>query len=213
MPDMIALGDIQRERIPQLKGSFILSPCWYSPLGLGINRLLDIMASAALLFLLSPVFLILAIAVKPGSRGKVFYKWKVVGCGGRPFTGFKFRSMIVNADELRAQLESRNEMTGPVFKIADDPRITRVGAWLRKYSLDEICRISVSRALSGEPLIIYEDGQQTRAFVHIKDVVDANMPVLEKEGANKQAFDVGSGHSTTLLEYAQLVRDKVGTDI
>ena len=61
-----------------------------------------------------------------------------MGRGGQPFTGYKFRSMIANADVLRDQLSSRNEMTGPVFKIADDPRITKVGAWLRKYSLDEL---------------------------------------------------------------------------
>jgi len=62
----------------------------------------------------------------------------VVGRGGQPFTGYKFRSMVANADALRGELASRNEMTGPVFKIAADPRITKVGACLRKYSLDEL---------------------------------------------------------------------------
>jgi lipopolysaccharide/colanic/teichoic acid biosynthesis glycosyltransferase len=68
----------------------------------------------------------------------VIYRWKVVGRSGQPFVGYKFRSMVANADELKAQLEDRNEMTGPVFKLADDPRITRVGAWMRRYSLDEL---------------------------------------------------------------------------
>jgi lipopolysaccharide/colanic/teichoic acid biosynthesis glycosyltransferase len=76
--------------------------------------------------------------VKLSSPGPIFYRWKVVGCGGRPFTGYKFRSMVANADALRDELTSLNEMTGPVFKIANDPRITTVGAWLRKYSLDEL---------------------------------------------------------------------------
>jgi len=76
-----------------------------------------------------------------------------------------------------------------------------------------ICRIFAGRALQGEPLIVYEDGLQTRDFVHIADVVDANMLVLEKDEANFQAFNVGSGRSTTVLEFANLVRAKLSRDI
>ena len=115
-----------------------MSPRWHSHFRLAIKRTLDVTVSAILLLLLAPVFLLLAIAVKLSPPGPIFYRWKVVGCWGRPFTGYKFRSMVANADELRDELTSRNEMTGPVFKIADDPRITKVGAWIRKYSLDEL---------------------------------------------------------------------------
>lgn len=73
-----------------------------------------------------------------------------------------------------------------------------------------ICRIFVSRALKGETLLIYEDGRQTRDFVHIDDVVDANMLVLRDERANYQAFNVGSGKSISVLQYAEAVREKVG---
>jgi dTDP-L-rhamnose 4-epimerase len=76
-----------------------------------------------------------------------------------------------------------------------------------------ICRIFVGRALQGDPLIIYEDGRQTRDFVHIDDVVDANMHVLENDGANFQAFNVGSGKSTSVLEYAELVREKIDANV
>jgi dTDP-L-rhamnose 4-epimerase len=76
-----------------------------------------------------------------------------------------------------------------------------------------ICRIFVGRALKGEPLIIYEDGQQTRDFVHIDDVVDANMCVLESDDANFQAFNVGSGKPTRVLEYANLVRNKLSSNV
>jgi dTDP-L-rhamnose 4-epimerase len=62
-------------------------------------------------------------------------------------------------------------------------------------------------------LIIYEDGQQTRDFVHIDDVVNANMLVLEQDAANSEAFNVGSGRATSVLDYAHLVRDKIGTDL
>jgi len=115
-----------------------MSPRWHSHFRLAIKRTLDVTVSAILLLLLAPVFLLLAVLVKLSSPGQIFYRWKVVGCGGQPFTGYKFRSMVANADALRDKLASRNEMTGPVFKIADDPRITRVGAWIRKYSLDEL---------------------------------------------------------------------------
>jgi len=73
-----------------------------------------------------------------------------------------------------------------------------------------ICRIFVSRALRGKPLLIYEDGRQTRDFVHVRDVVEANMLVLRQEEADFQAFNVGSGRPTSVLDYAQAVGDKVG---
>jgi dTDP-L-rhamnose 4-epimerase len=76
-----------------------------------------------------------------------------------------------------------------------------------------ICRIFVGRALKGEPLIVYEDGLQTRDFVHIDDVVDANMAVLESDDANFQAFNVGSGKPTTVLAYAELVLKKLSSDV
>jgi dTDP-L-rhamnose 4-epimerase len=76
-----------------------------------------------------------------------------------------------------------------------------------------ICRIFVTRALSGDPLVIYEDGSQTRDFIHIEDVVNANMLVLEKSAADGQAFNVGSGQATSIIEYARLVRSKVGNEV
>jgi dTDP-L-rhamnose 4-epimerase len=76
-----------------------------------------------------------------------------------------------------------------------------------------ICRIFVGRALRDAPLVVYEDGLQTRDFVHIRDVVDANMCVLERDAANFQAFNVGSGKATTVLEYANLVRMKLSSNI
>jgi dTDP-L-rhamnose 4-epimerase len=76
-----------------------------------------------------------------------------------------------------------------------------------------VCRIFVGRALKNEPLIIYEDGLQTRDFVHIADVVDANMHVLETQDADFRAFNVGSGKATTVLEYADLVRSKLSSSV
>ena len=115
-----------------------LSPHWQNPFLLGGKWLFDILVSGSLLVALSPFFLILALAVKLTSPGPAFYRWNVVGKGGRPFAGYKFRSMCVNADELKAQLTGSNEMRGPVFKLTDDPRVTKFGSWMRRYSLDEL---------------------------------------------------------------------------
>jgi lipopolysaccharide/colanic/teichoic acid biosynthesis glycosyltransferase len=116
----------------------VLSPCWHSHFSLGCKRVLDVVGSGLLLVLLSPWLLLLAVAVKLSSPGPALYQWKVAGSGGRPFTGYKFRSMCVNADQLKSQLAGRNEMRGPVFKVTNDPRVTRLGAWMRRYSLDEL---------------------------------------------------------------------------
>jgi len=84
------------------------------------------------------MLLLLALLIKYTSPGPVLYPWRVVGKNGRPFVGFKFRSMVVDADERKAELAKLNEMTGPVFKLTNDPRVTPVGRWLRRYSLDEL---------------------------------------------------------------------------
>ena len=116
----------------------VLSKNWRRPAQVACKRVLDVVLSSVLLLLFSPMFLILAIAVKIGSPGPVFYPWKVIGRNGTPFTGYKFRSMVMNADELKAKLQDRNEMTGPMFKITDDPRVTSAGKWMRRYSFDEL---------------------------------------------------------------------------
>ncbi len=111
---------------------------WSSPLRLACKRVFDLVGSLLLLLVLSPLFLILALLVKFTSPGPILYRWRVVGKGGVPFISYKFRSMVANADELKAELEERNEMTGPVFKVTNDPRITHLGRWMRRYSLDEL---------------------------------------------------------------------------
>jgi lipopolysaccharide/colanic/teichoic acid biosynthesis glycosyltransferase len=99
---------------------------------------LDYLISFILFCLFSPLMLIIAALVKLTSPGPAFYKWRVVGEDGRYFTGYKFRSMYQNADELKTRLMTHNEMVGPVFKMTDDPRITPLGKLLRKFSLDEL---------------------------------------------------------------------------
>ena len=105
---------------------------------LGIKRSFDVLAAAALLVILSPLILAMALAIRLASGTPVLYRWNVVGKDGRPFVGYKFRTMVVGADRLKDELLAQNEMRGPVFKMADDPRVTPIGKILRKYSLDEL---------------------------------------------------------------------------
>ncbi len=104
----------------------------------GAKRVVDVLLSVAALVVLLPLFALLAVAIKLTDRGPIFFGQARVGLRGRTFTMLKFRSMIANADELKPRLESLNESDGPVFKMSSDPRITRIGRILRKYSLDEL---------------------------------------------------------------------------
>jgi len=103
-----------------------------------LKRIIDIFMSIFLIIVLLPVYIILNILVKVSSKGPIFFKWHVIGKNGIPFTGYKFRTMIANADHLKVDLLESNEMSGPVFKIKNDPRITKLGKFLRKFSLDEL---------------------------------------------------------------------------
>ncbi|MDA8233297.1 MAG: sugar transferase [Clostridia bacterium] len=103
-----------------------------------VKRVIDIVASALGLVLLAPLFALVAVAIMVDNPGPVIFKQKRVGKNGRIFDFYKFRSMVVNAEELREELAAANEADGPVFKIKHDPRVTRVGAFIRKYSIDEL---------------------------------------------------------------------------
>jgi lipopolysaccharide/colanic/teichoic acid biosynthesis glycosyltransferase len=116
----------------------LFSRYWTNPLHTGIKRLADVILSALLLLVAMPLFAAIAIGVKLDSRGPVLYRWRVVGKGGHSFRSWKFRSMCVDADAKKDQLLEGNEMRGPVFKLQNDPRITHLGKYLRRYSLDEL---------------------------------------------------------------------------
>ena len=104
-----------------------------------IKRIFDIVASFAALFILSPLFLVIAILIKlEDPKGPVFYSQIRVGRNGKKFRMYKFRSMCVDADKKLKDLLAKNEVEGAMFKMKDDPRITRVGKWIRKTSVDEL---------------------------------------------------------------------------
>jgi len=106
------------------------------------KHLIDIVGSLVVLVVLSPLLLLIAILIKiDDPRADVIYKQLRAGKGGKPFYCYKFRTMVSYADEVKEQLMSQNEMDGPVFKIRDDPRVTSIGKFIRKLSLDEYVQL------------------------------------------------------------------------
>jgi len=141
-----------------------------------IKRACDIVVSLVLLVLTSPLLVLISLAIKLTSRGPVFFKQIRCGMNGRKFNLLKFRTMVTGADRLKEKLSHVNEMSGPVFKASNDPRITPVGRFLRKYSLDEFPQFI--NVLKGDMSIVgprppvpsevgqYEYGQRRRLSVN-----------------------------------------------
>ena len=103
-----------------------------------VKRVFDILASALGLIILSPLFLFLIIRIRHEDGGPAFYSQERIGKDGKPFKMYKFRSMVQNADQIKQQLLDQNEVEGAMFKMKKDPRVTKTGKWIRKYSLDEL---------------------------------------------------------------------------
>ncbi len=136
----LALTSPFRLSVDQLGGESVL---YYRaqnarPVHLLLKQVIDYVGAVILLLVLAPLFILTALAVKLTSRGPLIYRQQRAGLNGRPFTMYKFRSMAANADALKAALSAQNEMAGPVFKIAADPRLTPAGKILRRHSLDEL---------------------------------------------------------------------------
>ncbi|MBJ6760831.1 sugar transferase [Myxococcaceae bacterium JPH2] len=108
------------------------------PHQMAMKRLFDIAVSAVAIWMLLPVFAVVAAGIKLTSRGPIFFKQLRTGQHGKPFYMLKFRSMVVNAEELKEKLAAMNEQSGPVFKMKNDPRITGIGRFIRKFSIDEL---------------------------------------------------------------------------
>ena len=106
--------------------------------GLALKRVIDVFIAGAAFLILLPLMILLSLLVKLSSPGPIFFRWNVVGKAGRPFVGYKFRTMFDGADRIREQLCENNEMTGVFFKMQNDPRVTPIGRTLRRYSLDEL---------------------------------------------------------------------------
>ena len=117
---------------------FTLRPPVFEGIDYALKRTFDLVFATLGLILLSPVLLAIAIAVRLSSRGPVIYRSVRPGMAGKPFYCFKFRTMRDHADQIQDDLEPLNEQSGALFKIRHDPRLTKVGRFLRRFSLDEL---------------------------------------------------------------------------
>ncbi len=127
-------------RIEEIEGMAVLSLV-YGPdrtLGMIAKRAIDVLLALVGLVVLSPVLLLVALVIRLRDGAPVFFRQERVGLHGRPFRVVKFRTMVPDAEEQLVELEGRNEIRGPAFKLTDDPRLTRTGGWLRRTSIDEL---------------------------------------------------------------------------
>ena len=122
------------------------------PLSAGIKRWIDIIGTLTILTVSIPIILVTIILIKVTSPGPLLFKQKRVGRGGQIFTLYKFRSMVADAEEKLGMLQHKNEIPGPVFKIKKDPRVTPVGKFIRKWSIDELPQLL--NVLKGEMSLV-----------------------------------------------------------
>jgi exopolysaccharide biosynthesis polyprenyl glycosylphosphotransferase len=132
-----------------------------------VKRSFDLVVSVLLLIALSPFLALMALAVKLGSRGPVIYRSIRPGIGGVPFACFKFRTMYADAETRQAELEEQNEQAGALFKIRQDPRVTPVGALLRRFSLDELPQLV--NVLRGEMSLVGPRPLPMRDYARLDD--------------------------------------------
>lgn len=184
----------------------------HKPVQLAFKRLFDIAASALALAVLWPLMVVVAMLVKLTSRGPVLFKQTRVGLHGRQFHMLKFRSMVANAEAMKAALMARNEQAGPVFKMKRDPRITPVGAFLRKYSIDELPQLV--NVLRGEMSVVgprppvpsevarYEAWQRRRLSVR-----PGLTCVWQVSGRNQISFDEWMYLDMAYIDHWSLAQD------
>jgi exopolysaccharide biosynthesis polyprenyl glycosylphosphotransferase len=170
-----------------------------------LKRTLDITLSLIALLLLSPIMLALALAIRTDSEGPIFYRASRIGRKGRAFSCYKFRTMVANADKLREQFVHMNERDNVLFKIANDPRITRVGRFLRKYSLDELPQFyNVLRGdmslVGPRPPIAHEVEQYDLSHLRRLNVLPGITGLWQVEARQDPSFDSYISLDTAYVE-------------
>jgi len=160
-----------------------------------VKTLMDRIGSFILLLLIGWwLFPIIAIAIKLSSRGPIYFKQQRSGLNGQPFTLYKFRTMVTNAEQYKHELQAMNEMSGPVFKLSKDPRVTPVGKILRKYSLDELPQLwNVLRgemSLVGPRPLPVDEVKRFSDLAHRRRLsVKPGLTCLWQIGGRNQIFD------------------------
>jgi exopolysaccharide biosynthesis polyprenyl glycosylphosphotransferase len=177
-----------------------------------VKRVMDfVLCSVALLFC-APLMVVIAVLVRTSSPGPVFYRAKRVGRKGRHFTCYKFRTMVMDADRMLAGLEHRNEREGLLFKISDDPRITGVGAWLRKFSLDELPQlfnvlIGDMSMVGPRPPLTSEVERYDLAHLRRLDVLPGITGLWQVEARQDPSFDQYISLDTSYVDNWSLLLD------
>jgi exopolysaccharide biosynthesis polyprenyl glycosylphosphotransferase len=170
-----------------------------------LKRAIDTTGAFLAVVLLSPCMLLIMLAIKFDSKGSPFYRAQRVGRKGRTFACYKFRTMCTDADKLKAQLQDQNERDGILFKIANDPRVTRVGRILRKYSLDELPQFyNVLRGdmslVGPRPPIASEVEQYDLAHLRRLDVLPGMTGLWQVEARQDPSFDSYISLDTAYVE-------------
>jgi exopolysaccharide biosynthesis polyprenyl glycosylphosphotransferase len=192
---------------------FELRPPVFDGWDYAIKRTFDFVVALLLLLVLSPFLLLVAIAVAVSSRGPVLYRSMRPGIGGESFACLKFRTMRSDADQLQADLESLNEASGALFKIRHDPRLTRVGRLLRRYSLDELPQLL--NVLAGKMSLVGPRPLPQRDFEQLEDwhkkrylVLPGITGLWQVSGRSELDFD-----DLVRLDFLYLERWSVGLDL
>jgi len=177
-----------------------------------IKRAMDIVLSIAALIALAPVLLTLAVLVKQDSEGPIFYRAARIGRKGRVFHCFKFRTMVVDAEKIKEQLAHLNERKGLLFKISNDPRVTRLGARLRKYSLDELPQLfNVLRGdmslVGPRPPLASEVEQYKLDHLRRLDVLPGMTGLWQVEARQDPSFDSYISLDTAYVDHWNLMLD------
>jgi lipopolysaccharide/colanic/teichoic acid biosynthesis glycosyltransferase len=146
---------------------FELGPPAFEGIDFALKRTFDILGATLLLIVLSPLLIALTLAVAVSSRGPILFHSMRRGIGQRPFACLKFRTMHTNAEERQADLEEFNEASGALFKIRDDPRLTPVGRFLRRFSLDELPQLI--NVLRGEMSLVGPRPLPERDYTMLED--------------------------------------------
>ena len=192
---------------------FELRPPVFDGFDYVVKRSFDFVGALLLLLLISPLLLVIAAAVFISSRGPVLYRSVRPGIGGRPFACFKFRTMRSDADQMQADIESLNEASGALFKIRDDPRMTRVGSILRRYSLDELPQLL--NVLGGRMSLVGPRPLPQRDYDQLEDwhkkrylVLPGITGLWQVSGRSELDFD-----DLVRLDFLYLERWSVGLDL
>ncbi len=177
-----------------------------------LKRGLDVLLSVLALLVIAPFMAAIAVLIRLDSPGPVFYRAVRIGRKGRTFTCLKFRTMVANADELQQNLEHKNERDGILFKISNDPRITRVGAWLRKYSLDELPQffnvlIGDMSLVGPRPPLAAEVEKYDLRHLRRLDVLPGITGLWQVEARQDPSFDSYISLDTAYVENWNLVLD------